>query len=362
MLFEALIVFSATVVSSIVLVALILRLSHRKSWYDHVNDRKIHSGDVPRLGGIGFALVFIITAVIIVTCIAKIESVTRYIPCFIGICIILVSGVLDDFRPMKSQIKLIIQILAALCVIFSGFTFKRFFFFDGNFLEKFPWLGYSLTFLWIVGLSNAINLIDGVDGLAGGLSAIIALTFCIIFFRFEGLPSGALICICLFGSILGFLVFNAPIPNAKIFMGDGGSQFLGFTLALLPLFEEGEGNAGLPLLYAAALLLIPILDTTAAVWRRLRDGKRIDVPDKAHIHHKLMNLGFSHRKVDASLLGLQLLVSVTVYISLQIPGALSLVILGIAYLLTLIFFAALHFLNRKVNLDNEEDPVWSQRA
>ena len=359
MIFEIVIVFAATLISAAVLVALILRLSHHKSWYDHINDRKIHSGDVPRLGGIGFALVFLAGAIIIVALNQNLEPITRLLPCYAGVCVIVAAGVWDDFRPMKPQLKLLIQVFAALCVIIPGFTFKRIFYFDGGLLGKLPWLGYPITLLWIVGLTNAINLIDGVDGLAGGISSIIALTYALIFFRAAEIPSVAfllaLLCVCLFGSILGFLVFNAPLPDAKIFMGDGGSQFLGFTLALLPLLEEHQTVSQLPVLYAAALLAIPIFDTTAAVWRRLRDGQRIDIPDKAHTHHKLMNLGLNHRRIDAVMLGLQLLLSVLVFIALQFDGWLSLGILGVAYLSALAFFALLHFLNRKIVVSTGEE-------
>jgi len=353
MVFYALVVFCATAVSSTLLVGLILRLSHQKSWYDQVNDRKIHSGDVPRLGGIGFAVVYITAAVFVILFTRKLDSIIRFLPCFAGLCIIVVFGVLDDFRPMKAHNKLLIQILAALCVIIPGYTFRRIVFFDGGFLENLPWLGYPITLLWIVGLTNAMNLIDGIDGLAGGLSAIIIMTLGFIFFRFAETPSAAMMCICLLGAIIGFLIFNAPIPRAKIFMGDGGSQFLGFTLAMLPLLEEHDTIASLPVLYAAALLAIPIFDTMAAVWRRLRDGRRIDSPDKAHIHHKLMNMGFETRGIVAMLFGLQLLLSILVIISLQQTSRwFSLGILGSAYLLVIVFFIALHFLNRK-KLSNE---------
>jgi len=356
MVFGALGIFFATAVSSTLLVGLILRLSHHKSWYDQLDDRKIHSGDVPRLGGIGFAVVFVAAAFIVVFFSRKSDSALRFLPCLAGLVIIVVFGVWDDFRPMKPFYKLFIQVLAALCVIIPGYTFRRIVFFDGGFLENLPWLGYPITLLWIVGLTNALNLIDGVDGLAGGISAIIAITLGFIFFRFADTPSAAMLCVCLLGAIFGFLVFNAPIPRAKIFMGDGGSQFLGFTLALLPLLEEHDTVASLPLPYAAALLAIPIFDTTAAVWRRLRDGRRIDSPDKAHIHHKLMNVGLKARGIDGALFGLQLLISALVIVSLQFsteqfPKWLSLGILLCAYLSAIVFFSVLHFMNRKAILD-----------
>ena len=343
------IIFSATVVFSTILVALILRLSHHKSWYDHIDHRKIHSGDVPRLGGIGFSLAFIITAIILIFATWHLEAIIRFLPCLIGIFIIVVFGTWDDFRPMKSYVKLLIQVFAALCVVIPGYMFRQVTYFDLPFMDNIHWLRAPVTVLWILGLTNAINLIDGVDGLAGGISALIAMAFGIIFYCFGGTFFAVIICTGIVGAITGFLVFNAPIPKAKIFMGDGGSQFLGFTLALLPLIDRSHSTASLPLMYAAALLVIPIFDTTAAVWRRIRDKQPIDSPDKAHIHHKLMNLGLNSRQIDAALFGLQLLVCALVFISasLRDRGVLSLIILGIAYLSALAFFTVLHVLNRK---------------
>jgi UDP-GlcNAc:undecaprenyl-phosphate GlcNAc-1-phosphate transferase len=345
-----LIVFFVTAAGSGILVGLIIRLSHINSWYDHINERKVHSGDVPRLGGIGFSLVFVVTAGILVFLNRESDSAFRFLPCLIGICIIVVSGVWDDFHHMKPLWKFLIQVVAALCVVIPGYTFDRLFYFNETFTKNLPWLRYAITFFWIVGMTNAINLIDGIDALAGGVSAIIALTFALIFLHCGGItPAAELVCIAMVGAIMGFLVFNAPLPKAKIFMGDGGSQFLGFTLALLPLLEEHKTTAALPVLYVAALLIIPIFDTIAAVWRRVRDKQNIYTPDRKHIHHKLMNLGLSVRQIDAVLFSLQLIISVWVFISLKIPGILSLVVLGIVYILSLAFFSVVHFMNRGIS-------------
>jgi UDP-GlcNAc:undecaprenyl-phosphate GlcNAc-1-phosphate transferase len=343
-----LIVFLVTAFSSCLLVGLTIKLSHKNSWYDPVNERKIHSGDIPRLGGIGFALVFAVAAGILVFMAREKDSVARFIPCLAGFCIIVAFGVLDDFNHMRPLVKLFVQIFAALCVVVPGYTFDRIFYFNETFSAGIPWFRWAVTVLWIVGLTNAFNLIDGIDALAGGLSTIIALTFALIFYLFGVTPAAELICIAMAGAVIGFLVFNAPFPKAKIFMGDGGSQFLGFTLALMPLMEEQKTVAALPTLYAAALLIIPIFDTTAAVWRRVRDKKAISTPDKAHIHHKLMNLGLSIRQINAVLLSLQLIISVLVFISLIISGWISLAVLGIVYLLALAFFAVIHFKNKKI--------------
>jgi len=350
-----LIVFLATAVGSGILVGLIIKLSHINSWYDDINERKIHSGDVPRLGGIGFSLVFAVTTGILVFLFRKVDSAFRFLPCLAGICIIVVAGVWDDFNYMRPLYKILSQIAATLCVIIPGYKFNRLFLYNETLFAGIPWLNHAImifiTIFWIVGMTNAINLIDGIDALAGGVSAIIALTFALIFSFFGETSAAGLICIAMAGAITGFLVFNAPFPKAKIFMGDGGSQFLGFTLALLPLLEEHKtGTAALPVLYAAALLVIPIFDTTAAVWRRIRDKQKISTPDRAHVHHKLMNLGLSVRQIDMVLFGLQIIISVLVLVSVYVQGLLSLAVLGIVYLLALGFFAVIHFANRKLPL------------
>ncbi|GHU54609.1 undecaprenyl-phosphate alpha-N-acetylglucosaminyl 1-phosphate transferase [Spirochaetia bacterium] len=331
----------------------ILKISRRMSWYDHINERKIHTGDIPRLGGLGFASVFIIIAFFINFLAAEHGFRLRFLAPLFALVLILASGVYDDFRPMAPRYKLLIQIAAAFCVIIPGYTFHRLFFIDIGPLSELGWFRYPLTFLWIVGITNAINFIDGVDGLAGGISALAALTFALIFASFTNTGFTVLLCICLAAAIGGFLVFNAPIPRARIFMGDGGSQFLGFTLALLPLAgssitaDAGNIHAALPVPYAAAILLIPIFDTISAVWRRLRDGRRIDSPDKLHTHHKLLNLGLNAYRLDAVLYSLQILLGVLVYISIKIEGWASLLVLLIAYLTVICFFSVIHFMNRR---------------
>ncbi|MDR1574684.1 MAG: undecaprenyl/decaprenyl-phosphate alpha-N-acetylglucosaminyl 1-phosphate transferase [Treponema sp.] len=343
------IIFSASVFFSLVAVGLILRLSHKKSWYDHVGGRKIHNGHVPRLGGVGFAVIFIIIAAVISFSTRKAEYTLRFLPCLLALSITLVYGVWDDFRPMLSWNKLLLQFIASLCVIIPGYTFRRILYIDAGLLSNLGWLGYPITCLWLVGLANATNFIDGIDGLAGGLSAIIAFFFSYIFFSWAETPSAEMFCIALGGVILGFLVFNLPLPRAKIFMGDSGSQFLGFALGMLPLLEEHDTVAALPVPYAAALLAIPLFDIIAAIWRRLRDGRRLDSPDMGHIHHKLINIGFTTGKVDAILYTLQIILGVLVCISIRLPGIHSIVVLGIAYMAVVVFFAVVHFWNRKVN-------------
>jgi len=345
--FTILIVLIVSFFISFLAVVSILKLSYAKKWFDPVNDRKIHDGNIPRLAGIGFAAAFFVVALVVHFLFLDTESNIRYLPCFLALFIILFFGIFDDFRPLAPRYKLLVQIIAALIVVIPGYMFRHIAYLDFGLLPE-PF-GFAITMLWIVGITNAINLIDGIDGLAGGLSCFIAVFFGAIFFTYGNNPLIVLFCVALVGVILGFLIFNAPLPKAKIFMGDCGSQFLGFMLALLPLLVRHESPAVLPVPYASALLLIPIFDTIAAVWRRIRDRKPIDTPDKSHIHHKLMNLGLSVLGVNAVLCGLQIILGTIVFISIRLEGLLSLYVLGIAYIMVIIFFSTIHFMNRAVS-------------
>jgi UDP-GlcNAc:undecaprenyl-phosphate GlcNAc-1-phosphate transferase len=331
---------------SVITVALILQVSHKKSWYDKIDDRKIHTGFVPRLGGAGFAPAFILIAALVTLFSRESNFGPRFLPVLLAMLLILAVGIIDDFRSLMPRHKLLIQIVAALLVVIPGYTFRRFFFFDIGWFGELNWIRYPLSLLWIVGLTNALNFIDGVDGLAGGVSALIALGYGIIFSFFADMGSAVTLCICLASVVAGFLVFNLPLPKAKIFMGDGGAYFLGFMLALMPLIEQGDATSCIPLPYAAALALIPILDTVAAIWRRLRDGRRIDSPDRLHLHHKLLNLGLRSWGVNGLLYGLQILLIILVILSIKIPGPGSLFILGGGYVIAAGFFSAVHFMNR----------------
>jgi UDP-GlcNAc:undecaprenyl-phosphate/decaprenyl-phosphate GlcNAc-1-phosphate transferase len=352
------IVFIISVVFSVCAVSLVLRISHLRKWYDGINERKIHSGNIPRLGGIGFGSAFFIMAAgISIYFGIKGIDLTRFIPCGIAMVFIMVSGAYDDFRPMSPSYKILLQLVLAALIIYKGFDFDRLFYTGGGFLTNLSYFSIPITVLWIVGVTNAFNMIDGVDGLAGGVSVIIAFFLALIYYYFAPEASkSVLLCASLIGVLIGFLFFNAPFPRAKIFMGDCGSQFLGFTLALLPLMKETEQPASLPLFYAAALFLIPILDTTAAVWRRLRDGKKIYDPDKSHLHHKLINMGLDAKKVDILIFSVQIIIGIFTFFSVCLEkngeGKKSLVVLGAVYLFALAFFIAIHFLNRSANKKN----------
>ncbi len=332
-----------------------LMLARRKSWYDKIDDRKIHQGNIPRLGGIGFAVAFLAVSIFLFIRFDSLPLNLHYIVVFAAMYITLQFGVIDDFNSLKPRTKFLMQCIAALAVVISGFHYRRLFLVDFFGVESISWFSYPLTFVFIVGITNAINFIDGIDGLAGGICMLTAVTYGIIYSSYFNDEAAVLLCICLAASIGGFLLFNLPLPKAKIFMGDGGSQFLGFVLVVLPIIHRGNVRLELPIPYVIALLIIPVFDTIAAIWRRVRDGRRIDSPDRLHIHHKLMNLGLNSRGIIGVLYALQIVLGVLVFLSVKTPGKMSLLFLLLAYLIGLGFFTAIHFMNKSALSKNGEE-------
>ncbi len=280
----------------------IIHISHKFNWYDRPGKRKIHKELIPRLGGVGIFLAFLLSIITVPLFFNLFidNSLThmldlKYVSIFIGFSLIYFLGLVDDFYDLKAIFKFFIQIVAAGIVTLSGFVVSTI---------SLPYLGdidlgfikYPITILWIVGITNAMNLVDGMDGLCGGITGFAALSMGIISLiqpTPQVLP--AIVAFALFGAVLGFLKFN--FPPAKIFMGDSGSLFLGFILAVLPLLGISGSASITSLLVPITILMIPIIDTTAAIIRRVKKKRSIASPDKEHIHHKLLALGLSEKKI-----------------------------------------------------------------
>ncbi len=294
------------------LIPIIIKLSHRYKWYDLPDKRKIHTGLIPRLGGVGIFLSFA-SAVFIATIVFVLFkreppyfNIYKAIFIIVPLTMIHLIGLVDDFHNLKALTKFILQIVAASIVTIGGFYIKSVTIpYIGSFSLGF--LSYPITVLWIVGLTNALNLVDGMDGLAGGISAFAALSLGIIML-IKGNITGMILSFAILGSVIGFLFYN--FPPAKIFMGDSGSLFLGFSLSVIPLISlKGTSNGKGILLAATTLFLIPILDTAAAIFRRIKERRPIYSPDRKHLHHRLLDLGLKERKI------LAIIYSFSVYLS-----------------------------------------------
>lgn len=347
---ESIVLYSVfSFVLSVCFIPLIIKFCKFYSLYDTVNARKIHSGNIPRLGGIAIVISFII---IVTVCFFfdKNLSFKNSFPLLISGALIFAFGILDDIIDMKAILKLIVQLISVLIVVLNGYRFRQIF---GIILPA-P-VGMILTFFWVLGLINAYNLIDGLDGLCGTLSFLALTTLSIILY--SSFKEGTAICLILAGSILGFLIFNWPAPNAKIFMGDGGSQFLGFMIATIPLYSVKDNFEYNKFLMMLVVVSFPMLDTIAAIWRRLRDHRSIMSPDRLHLHHKLLNLGFSKKTALITVLCIQFLISGSAILSAFVNKSVGFFILIFAYLFMIGFFSVIHYTNRavlkKIRIDNE---------
>ena len=283
--FMAIGVILASLLLALYLVPPVERLARRIGAVDKPNARKVHTVPKARMGGLAMYAAFWIPALIIFPWTQELWGF------FLGATTLVVVGIYDDMRDMPAKLKLLGQILAALIVVMSGvrIDFVTWFF---NSSIDIAWLGAPVTLIWIVGIINAVNLIDGLDGLAAGVSAISAVSLAIVAFV-NGSTQPALMCLLLFGACLGFLRYN--FHPSQLFMGDTGSMFLGYSLAVLSVMGMVKGMVVATVLTPVLILGIPIFDTLFAIVRRVKNHKPIFEPDKAHLHHQLLDLGFSHR-------------------------------------------------------------------
>lgn len=287
-------------IMNLVITPILIKLSHKNRWFDITNDRKIHSGNIPRIGGLGIFVSFI-ASVFIFLLICKIFDVNlnsvskyRHLALAFGFLIITLMGIADDFIGMRAWHKFLIQTAAALIVTSGGFNFQTFYIpFAGKSIEL-GIFSHIVTVFWIISLCNALNLMDGMDGLAGGIALIASFFYGVIFYATGNYTASGL-SFALMGAVAGFLVFN--FPPAKIFMGDSGSLFLGFSLAIIPLINKTSHVSSKIFFMPLIILVIPALDMIAAILRRKRRHLPISSPDREHIHHKLIDFGLSQKKI-----------------------------------------------------------------
>ena len=267
------------------------------------DERRVHDHPIPRMGGLAIIVGFFLAVLLFVPVSEKIYGIV------IGAFIIAGMGFVDDIVNLRPSVKLVLQMFAAFVCVRFGLVIDAITWPVSQTYMDLGWMGPPLTMLWIVLCTNAFNLIDGLDGLAAGVTAICSfflLAGSILFFTAE--PAAAIILTALIGACLGFIPFN--FNPAKIFMGDVGSQFLGFILATASIL-------GLFKLQAVVAFALPLADTGFAVIRRLAHGQSPFHADKGHFHHRLMALGLSQKQTVLVLYGIAAIGGV---ISLWIAG------------------------------------------
>jgi len=283
-------IFSA--VLSALMVHLFRRIAFRLEIGSFPSPRKIHKEFVPLLGGVGFGVAWILTLTILALIGWTPASVFIGKPLFwAGLGIILLTGLLDDIIGLSSWQKFLGQILAATAAVFGGCVIDAFVAPGGSVL-KLQLLSYPFTILWFVFIMNALNLLDGLDGLAGGVSLIAVATFTVIAWSSHQLWL-LVLGISIMGALLGFLKYN--FHPAKVFMGDAGSLQLGYLLAFFSVETMRVASSNQIFFLASMVILgVPITDTLISFFRRLSRGQHPFLADQEHIHHRLMKLGLTH--------------------------------------------------------------------
>lgn len=300
-----LIIFSMIV--SLILTPIVIAVSKKLDIVDRPNFRKIHTKPISMLGGSAILLSFFIG----IWLGAPIEREIK--PLLLGAIVIYLVGLIDDLYDLKPVLKLIGQIIAASIVVVYGVTIDFISIPIGPTIH-FGWLSIPITIFWIVAITNAINLIDGLDGLAAGVSTIALVTIAFIAIL-QGNIFIIMICSVLIGSLLGFLVFN--FHPAKIFLGDSGALLLGFIIGFLSLLGF-KNITFISLSFPIVILAVPFIDTLFAMIRRVKRGQHIMQADKSHLHHKLLDLGYTHRQTVILIYAMAIMfsvVSVILYLS-----------------------------------------------
>lgn len=308
-------------------IPIVKRIAEHVGALDIPNERKVHKKPMPRLGGLGIYSGFLLGYMMMGEHTAIMNSI------LIGSFIIIMTGFIDDIKPLKASHKLIGQFVAALIVVaYGGLLLKDVSFF--GFYIDFKWFCYPLTIMFILGCINCMNLIDGLDGLAGGISAIFFLTIGIISYLQGRVGLSVTLTFIMFGSTLGFLIHN--FNPAKIFMGDSGSMFLGFIISVITLLGF-KSILTSSIIIPLCILVVPILDTICAIIRRKLKGESIGTPDKSHFHHQLLRKNFSVRVTVLIIYLITALFSTASIIWLLVDNTIGYIIYGVLMLLLMIF-------------------------
>ncbi|MDI6600457.1 MAG: MraY family glycosyltransferase [Thermoanaerobacteraceae bacterium] len=250
-------------------------------------ERRIHSRPIPRMGGLAIYTAFILSILVFMPMDKKMLGL------ILASSLIVLVGIVDDIKSLSAVVKMGGQIAAAIILVLFGFRIEWLTSpLDG--MIYLGWLSIPATIFWIVGITNTFNLIDGLDGLAAGISAISSVTMSAVALL-NGRYTAAMLLLIVAGAALGFLPHN--FNPAKIFMGDTGSLFLGFVLSAISIQGTIKGATAIAIVIPVLAMGLPIFDTAIAIIRRAKSGMPIMQPDRGHLHHRLLDMGFTQRQV-----------------------------------------------------------------
>lgn len=321
----------SALVISFISTPIVKEFAHLVGAIDVPNDaRRVHNHPIPRLGGLAIFLGFVLSVVLF----ADVNLQMRGI--LLGTVVIVIVGVVDDIMPLPAWFKFILQIAAAFIAVFHGVRIEIIsnpnVFGNAEYLI-FGGLSVPITVLWIVAVTNSVNLIDGLDGLAVGVSTIATVTMLIIALVVAD-GNVAIVLAALAGSCIGFMPYN--LNPAKIFMGDTGALLLGYVLATMSVLGLFKFYAIISFVIPFIVLGLPIFDTVFAFFRRILHGENPMKPDRKHFHHRLIDMGLSQKQAVAVLYSISAvlgLIAVLIMTSGEMRAVLVLVALVIAAVL-----------------------------
>lgn len=331
--------FAATLMLGLGITPWLIRVARRYGLVDDPGLRKVHASAVPRIGGVAIAAPTLLISFVVYRLNNAVGEAFREVSVQVlafllaGVFIFAV-GLYDDVRGIRARNKLLAQLVAAAVVCAAGIRIEDIGLTANTYIEL-GILSVPLTLFWIVGVTNAVNLIDGLDGLAGGVSAIACGVIALFAFH-SGDQVMVVVMLALLGSLCGFLVFN--FNPAKVFMGDSGSLFLGFVLATASVLTSHTQATAVGLLLPLLALGVPIFDTLFSMVRRVLERRSMFAADRGHIHHKLLEMGLNQRQVVLVIYGLSLAAAAMggLMLMLQdatrfVPFAVSLLVLVLAF-------------------------------
>ncbi len=292
--------FALAFIITLILTPFLKKIACSVGAYDFPSPRRVNKKPVPNGGGLAIYAGVMITLLLIMPLSTPLKGI------MLGGTIILLIGIVDDIRGLSPRVKLLGQIAAALTLIPFGVQIQFVTNPWGGMIFLGNW-GILITILWVVGITNTVNFIDGLDGLAAGVCAIASGTLAIVAMQ-EGQIAAAFMSLIIAGSSLSFLVFN--FHPARIFMGDSGAMFLGFMLATTSTLGALKSATAMTLIVPILALGVPIADTLLAILRRSKNGHPISLADKDHIHHRLIRAGFSHRGAVLAVYGTSILLGI----------------------------------------------------
>ena len=295
LLLLTLFVFAGTLCLTLALVPLFARLATARGLVDQPNGRKVHTTPIPRIGGAAIFIAFYLTlglAALLFPAVSRpliVEPENMLL--IAGSVLAFAVGLVDDFKRLRARQKFALQLAAAGLAYLGGIRIESIGFYT-LFQVDLGWLSPVVSIFWIALVINAFNLIDGLDGLAGGVGLIASLILAYVCFLHRNLPA-MLYMLAIAGELLGFLRYN--FHPASVFMGDGGSYFLGYLLGVVSVLAAGQNTATMTFLVPMLAVALPVIDVSMAILRRFVRGQAIFGADKRHFHHMLLRKGLSHR-------------------------------------------------------------------